>query len=237
MAGEKKVLILVPVWNEESKVEKVINDIQQYSSYDILVVDDGSRDRTSEVAEKTGCKVVKHKTNLGVGSAIRTAIKYALANGYEILVPVSGTGKTPATNIPNLVNPIINQGYDFVQGSRYLYKERKLSMPLHRSIGTKFYSFIFSLLLNRKITDGSSGVRALRVAIFKDPRFLIDQNWLNRYELEPYLYYKTVRLGYKVKEVPMEVIYPKKNYTKMRVFIDWWKITRPLIFLKLGIKS
>ena len=91
--------------------------------------------------------------------------------------------------------------------------------------------------LSNSLTDGSSGVRALRVAIFKDPRFLIDQNWLNRYELEPYLYYKTVRLGYKVKEVPIEVIYPKKNYTKMRVFIDWWKITRPLIFLKLGIKS
>jgi dolichol-phosphate mannosyltransferase len=238
MVRTEKILILVPVWNEEDKVAKVINDLKQHTMYDILVVDDGSSDQTTEVAEKTQCMVIKHAINLGVGAAIRTAIKYALQHDYDILVPVSGSGKTPAEYIPNLVNPILKENYDFVQGSRYLKAEETLDMPLHRSIGTKMYSFIFSLILNHRITDGSSGFRAMKVAMFKDKRFQIDQDWLNRYELEPYLYYQCIRLGYKVKEVPVEIIYPhKKHYTKMRALVDWWSITRPIFYLKFGIKN
>jgi len=227
---------LVPVWNEEVKVGKVIDDLRQNITADILVVDDGSCDKTSEIAQNKRCVVIRHPVNLGIGAAIRTGIKYAMANDYEIIVIVSGSGKTPAVSIPNLLNPILKEGYDFIQGSRYLAGAPRLPMPLHRSFGTRLYSLIFSLFLSRKITDGTSGFRAIRVAMLKDRRFLLDQPWLNRYELEPYLYYKSVRLGYKVKEVPVIISYPKRNYTKMRAFIDWWKISRPLFFLKLGLK-
>jgi dolichol-phosphate mannosyltransferase len=235
---DSKVLVVAPVWNEAGKVGRVIDDLQQHTKYDILVVDDGSTDQTAEVGRSKGCIVIRHPVNLGVGAAIRTAIKYAIQQDYDILVVVSGTGKTPAESIPLLVTPILAEGYDFVQGSRYLAGSRLENLPLHRSIGTRLYSALFSLFLGRTVTDGTSGFRALRATMLKDPRFLFDQPWLNRYELEPYLYYKSVEFGYRLKEVPVTILYPTaKDYTKMRILVDWWRIVRPLFYLKLGIKK
>ena len=201
------------------------------------MLDDGSTDRTDDVARAANCTVVSHAKNQGIGAAIRTAIHYAISAGYEILVVVNGTGKTPARCIPDLVRPLAEEGYDFVQGSRYLRGGTGGNLPLHRSIGTRVHSTLFSLCLGHTVTDGTSGFRAFRLSIFNDPRFRIDEPWLNRYELEPYLYYQSVALGYRVKEVPVEILYPKAGrYTRMRMIIDWWRITRPLVYLKLGIK-
>ena len=233
-----RVLLLVPVWNEEERVAGVIEDLQRHTPYDILVVDDGSTDRTAEIARSRGCTVLSHPRNQGVGAAIRTAIRYAIQSQYGILVPVNGTGKTPASSIPALLAPILEQGYDFVQGSRYLAGSELKNLPLHRSIGTRLYSALFSVLLGRRVTDGTSGFRALRVAIFQDPRFQLDQPWLDRYELEPYLYYKSVEFGYRVKEVPVKIVYPSSGrYTKMRVLTDWWRIVRPLVYLRCGFRK
>ena len=228
----------MPVWNEERRIALVIDDLRQHTSHDVLVVDDGSTDRTCAVAEGKGCVVIRHATNAGVGAAIRTGITYAIQHGYEVIAFVSGSGKTPAAFLSDLVNPILTEGCDFVQGSRYLGGGKATNLPFHRSLGTRLYSAVFSLFLGRTVTDGTSGFRAIRVAMLKDPRFLIDQPWLNRYELEPYLYYKAVEFGYKVREAPVEIVYPAaRDYTKMRVFVDWWRIVRPLFLLKLGLRK
>ena len=89
------------------------------------------------------------------------------------------------------------------------------------------------------MTDTTNGFRALRLGLFDDPRINLDQEWLNTYELEPYILWKTVTLGYKFKEVFVTKIYPPKQlgaYTKMVPFISWWSILKPLFYLKLGIK-
>jgi len=233
-----RVLLLVPVWNEESRLAGVIEDLRLHTPYDILVVDDGSADRTAEVARTLNCTVVSHPRNQGVGSAIRTAIRYAIQKQYDILVPVNGTGKTPASSIPALIAPIAEGRCDFVQGSRYMAGSELTNLPLHRSIGTRLYSALFSLFLGRRVTDGTSGFRGLRVTMLNDPRFRLDQTWLDRYELEPYLYYKSVEFGYRVAEVPVRIVYPASGrYTKMRVLTDWWRIVRPLFYLKFGIRK
>jgi len=233
-----RVLLFVPVWNEESRIAGVIDDLRQHTPHDILVLDDGSTDRTAEIARAHGCPVISHPRNQGVGAAIRYAIRYAQQNRYDVIVPVNGTGKTPASSISTLIAPILNDGYDFVQGSRYMPGSELSNLPLHRSLGTRLYSALFSLFLGRRVTDGTSGFRALRVAMLQDPRFRIDQPWLDRYELEPYLYYQSVRLGFRVLEVPVKIVYPASGrYTKMRVLTDWWRIVRPLFYLRLGIRN
>ena len=238
MAREQKVLILVPVWNEQERVGAVIDDLRQHTKHDILVLDDGSSDQTANVARDAGCLVVSHETNRGVGAAIRTAIHYAAKAGYDIVVVVNGTGKTPARCIPGLLQPILEEGYDFVQGSRYLKGGTRENLPLHRSIGTRLHSVLFSFCLGHTVTDGTSGFRAFRLSCFKDPRFALDQGWLDRYELEVYLYYQSVALGFKVKETPVDILYPVSGrYTRMRMLVDWWRITRPIFYLKLGIKK
>ena len=113
-------------------------------------------------------------------------------------------------------------------------------MPLYRVLATKYvHPFLFSLITGMKITDSTNGFRGMRTSILFDPRIDLNQSWLDKYELEPYLFFKAIQLGYKVKEVPVTKIYPSKEegYSKMKPFSGWWSILRPIVFLGLRIKQ
>jgi dolichol-phosphate mannosyltransferase len=206
----------------------------------VLVVDDGSSDDTGDHAESSGALVFRAKTNNGVGAAIRRGIDHAIKNKYDVVVIVSGGGKTPPAQIPRLLEPILNGEAELAQGSRYKEGGEFLRMPLRRRIGTRAYTRLFSLFCRHRVTDASSGFRAIHVSLFNDKRINLWQEWLDRYELEPYLLFKALRLGHKVVEVPVTIEYPPESdgiaYTKMRALVDWWKIFRPLLFLALGFK-
>ena len=109
-----------------------------------------------------------------------------------------------------------------------------------RRLGTRAYTFLFSVLCGRRVTDASSGFRAIRLSLFDDERINLWQDWLDRYELEPYLLFKALQLRHRVVEAPVTIEYPPPTeglaYTKMRALVDWWKIFRPAVFLALRIK-
>ena len=96
-----------------------------------------------------------------------------------------------------------------------------------------------SRLTGTKITDSTNGFRAMRLSIFDDERIDIDQTWLDQYELEPYILFKAMTLGYQFKEVPVTKIYPPKKlgYTKMKPIVGWWSILRPIFLLGFRIKK
>jgi dolichol-phosphate mannosyltransferase len=240
-ATPARVLCVAPAWNEGERIARVVKAIPRDIVETTVVVDDGSTDGTAAYAEGAGATVIRAGSNRGVGAAIRSGIDYAIGHGYEIVVIVSGGGKTPPEQIPRLLAPILGGEAEFVQGSRYLEGGEFLRMPLRRRLGTRGYTFLFSLFCRRRVTDASSGFRAIHVSLFDDKRINLWQGWLDRYELEPYLLFKALRLGHRVKEVPVTIEYPKEAdgiaYTKMRALVDWWKIFRPLLFLALGIKK
>ena len=235
-----RILCVAPAWNEGERIARVVKAVPTDLVETMLVVDDGSSDETGHYAEQAGALVIRQGANLGVGAAIRSGIDYAIKHGYDIVAIVSGGGKTPPEQIPRLIDPIIKGEAVFVQGSRYLEGGEYLRMPLRRKLGTRGYTFLFSLFCGRRVTDASSGFRAIHTSLFKDKRINLWQDWLDRYELEPYLLFKALRLRHKVIEVPVTIEYPKENdgiaYTKMRALVDWWKIFRPILFLALGIK-
>lgn len=236
-----RVLCVAPAWNEGERIARVVKAVPRDSVETMLVVDDGSTDSTASFAESAGATVLKSPGNRGVGAAIRSGIDYAIENGYSVVVVVSGGGKTPPEQIPRLLEPIINGEADLVQGSRYKEGGEFLRMPLRRRLGTRAYTFLFSLFVGSRVTDASSGFRAIRLSLFKDRRINLWQDWLDRYELEPYLLFKALRLGHKVVEVPVTIEYPPESdgiaYTKMRALVDWWKIFRPIFFLGIGLKK
>jgi len=234
MAKGKRVAI-TPCLNEEHAIAKVVRKLRPWVDL-IIVVDDGSTDRTAEMAKKAGATVLRHKKNLGAGAAIRTGIQYALRKGYGICVVLGGDDQDDPHEIPRLIRKL-DEGYDFVQGSRRLKGGRTVDMPLFRRITTKGYSAFFSMLIGKRITDGTNGFRAFRTRICKDKRINLNQKWLNRYELEPYLFYKAIQLGYRVIEVPVTKRYPDGGYTKMEQLRDYWSISRPLLFLRLGVRK
>lgn len=231
-----KTLAILPALNEAGKIERVIEKTKPYVTT-VLVVDDGSTDGTAEIAQTVGAVVLRHQQNLGVGAAIRSGIEYALSNSFDVCIPLGADDQDNPHEIPRLL-AAINEGYHLVIGSRYLIGGKCENIPFFRLATTKSYTLFFRLLAKFPLTDGSNGFRAFRLSLFQDKRINLWQEWLNRYELEPYLLYKIIILKYKVKEVPVTKKYHRKEgYTKMVPFQDWWRITKPLIYLRIGIKK
>lgn len=240
MSSFSKAVAILPVLNEEDKICRIVSKIPRDVVDEVLVVNDCSDDDTEAEAKKGGATVIANSKVEGCGASIRIGINYALQNGCDIIVVMAGNGKDDPRDIPLLVRAIQFEGYDFVQGSRYLKGGTWANMPVHRVIGTKVYSLLFSLLNGIWITDATNGFRAYRSALFKDSRVNIWQEWLVNYEMESYLFSKVIRLGYKVKEVPVSKIYPVPlalGYTKMKPFIDWWRHFKPSLLLALRLRK
>jgi dolichol-phosphate mannosyltransferase len=230
-------LLIIPAFNEESKIGNVVGGVPAGTVDEICVVDDGSNDNTAQLSINSGAFVITHPQNLGVGASIRDGLNYAIDKGFDIAIVISGDDQHNSCEISRFTAPIENEGYDFIQGSRYLTGGSIVNPNFFRVWGIRIYTMLFRLLLKARITDGTNGFRAFRTSIIKDGNIDLDQTWLNRYELEPYLLYKVVRGGFKFKEVPVTIKYHSDgSYTKMTPFKGWWSLFRPIVFLALGIR-
>ncbi len=240
MFDGKRIICIAPCFNELHKIDKVVSRIYAAAVVDeILVVDDGSTDGSPEGARSQGATIISLGKTLGVGCAIRKGIAYSIGQHFDIIVIIAGNNKDDPQEIKKLITPITREGYDFVQGSRFLEGGRYGKMPLYRIVATQVHPLLFSLVAGKRVTDSTNGFRAFKVSLFQDKRINIRQGWLDAYELEPYLYYKVIKLGYKTIEVPVTKIYPPKKlgYTKMRPITGWWSILRPLFLLGFGIRK
>lgn len=237
MYKNKKVILIVPFFNEELRIGNVIKKAKEAPFDEVYAVNDGSTDRGPEIARNMGAVVLSNNTRMGVGAAIRLGFKRALAAGADIAVVCAGNDKDDPREVERLLKPIIDEGYEYVHGSRFLKGGKWANLPLYRLFLAKVSSFFYSLLVGKKFTDVTNGFRAFKIEVIKDKRINLDQDWLNTYELESYLQYKAITLGYKFKEVPVSKIYPTKKTTKMAPFIGWWKMTKPVVLLKLGLKK
>ena len=235
-----RVLAFAPATNEKGKIGNVVSKIPRDLVHEIIVYDDGSTDGSGDEAAAAGAKIIRGEVRRGVGHTIREGIRYGRTHGFDVMVIMAGNDKDDPKEIPLLLDPIVKDGYHFVQGSRYLPGGGWGNMPVYRQVATRWvHPLLFSAITHRRITDSTNGFRAFRLSLFDDPKINIEQDWLDQYELEPYIFYQACAQGYKVKEVPVHKVYPdwKKGYTKMRPITGWWSILRPLVYLGLGIKS
>jgi dolichol-phosphate mannosyltransferase len=234
-------IVAIPIaFNEELKIGSVLDRFADVEGVDIAVLDDGSTDRTPQIIVEKGAMLIQHGERGGAGAAIRTAYRWASERGYDICVIMAGNDKDRPAEIFRLIQPITEGEAVLVQGSRYLPGGNYGNMPLYRRVSTQFiHPLLFSAFARQRMTDTTNGYRALRLAVLKDERLNLDQDWLDKYELEPYLLYKLIRLGYAVREAPVTKIYPRKQlgYTKMKPITGWWSILRPILLLGFGLKK
>jgi len=157
-----KIIAIVPAYNEQDSIVSVIKDIKSVNStWDIVIVNDGSKDNTKEVAESTGqAFVINLVTNLGIGGAVQTGFKFANDNGYDIAFQFDGDGQHLANEIPKILNPIVNKQYDFIIGSRFTEYHDGWKSSFLRRTGISFFRLLNSLIIKQKITDNTSGFRA-----------------------------------------------------------------------------
>jgi len=198
-----KIVVTIPAYNEENTIASVIASVKNVMSatkykYKIHVLDDGSRDKTAEIARAAGAVVFSHPKNYGLAEAFRTEIKKALENNADIIVHTDADGQYPAEDIPKLIAEIEN-GSDIVLGSRFLGKIEY--MPFMKKLGNRAFSKAISHITGTRITDGQTGFRAFTKDVAK-----LDIISNHTYTQEQII--RAVRNKFKIKEIP---IYAKKT--------------------------
>lgn len=224
-----KTLCIVPVYNEESRLQDLIDKIKlvkQQISIEFLIINNGSTDNSINIIKKSNINFHTFSKNHGVGYSLIFGLKLAIKKKIDILVHLAGNGKMSPFEIKNFLNLLEKKNIDYASGSRFLKKDYIKSNPMQRIIMIKILSFFLSLLFNKKITDATCGFRVFKVKIFKDKVGNFNKSKYYSYGYEYYSYGK-ILLSKNINstEVPVTMNYPKfGKYSKIRPVIDWLPI-------------
>jgi glycosyltransferase involved in cell wall biosynthesis len=159
--ASKRRIAIVPALNEAASIARVIKEIREADpGFEILVVDDGSEDETGAIAEAAGARVLRLPFNLGIGGAVQTGYRYALANGFDIAVQVDGDGQHDPRQLGAILAPLVAGEADLVIGSRFAGVGSYRAAPVRR-LGMHVFAAIVSVVVRQSLTDTSSSFRAL----------------------------------------------------------------------------
>jgi glycosyltransferase involved in cell wall biosynthesis len=161
-ADQTRRLAIVPAYNEQGAIAQVVAELHEFApEFDVLVVDDGSTDKTAEVARSAGAAVIRHPFNLGIGGAMQSGYVYAAEQGYGIAVQVDGDGQHDARQVARLLQHLgKNPALDMVTGSRFLAAEGDgYRSSASRRAGIRVFAGIISAITGQRVTDPTSGFR------------------------------------------------------------------------------
>ena len=162
-----RTLIIIPAYNEEGSIEKVVNNlIEKFPKYDYLVINDGSTDHTQSICNSNKYQVVNLAINMGIGGAVQTGYRYAWDNHYDIAVQIDGDGQHDVSYLEEMIRPIEEGQADIVIGSRFLEKEGFQSTRIRR-VGINFLSFLGKLLTGVRVKDITSGDRVVNTKFIR----------------------------------------------------------------------
>lgn len=204
------ITAIVPAYNEEKTIGQVLADLKNYVDK-IIVVNDGSNDRTAEIAKSLGAEVYHHFLNRGLGASLKTGFEVAKKLNAEIVITFDADGQHRAEDIPKLIKPILDGQAEVVIGSRFLKKQKVPFLRLVYNWLANFITFLFSGLW---VTDSQSGLRAFsrqaleRLEIFSD-----------RMEVSSEIIYQIKKQNLKLVEIPVQAIYTDYSLSKGQNFL------------------
>lgn len=159
-AGLRRIAI-VPAFNEERNVGRVVDELRAFdAALAVVVISDGSADRTAEVAAEHGAYVVRLPFNLGIGGAVQTGFRYAWENGYDVVVRCDGDGQHIPSELPKVLGPVLAGEADIVVGTRFGSDDGYRSSATRR-IGIRLLALVVSAIAHQRVTDTTSGFQAL----------------------------------------------------------------------------
>jgi glycosyltransferase involved in cell wall biosynthesis len=168
--GELRRVAIVPALNEEHTVPRVVDELRAFDpGLDVVVVDDGSTDRTAEVAAARGAKVLRLPFNLGIGGAVQTGFRFAFENGYDVAVRVDGDGQHDPSQLPLILEPVLRGDADIAVGSRFAGDGDGYRSSRSRRIGIRILAAVVSKITGQRVTDTTSGFQVLNrngIALF-----------------------------------------------------------------------
>ena len=199
--SNKKVLLIIPAYNEEENILKTCNKIKKENkNLDFIVINDGSKDRTLQILKENNLPHINLVHNLGIGGAVQTGYKYALENDYDIAVQFDGDGQHDVRYVEKLIKPILDGKADFAIGSRFIEELSKFKSSKARRMGINIISWFIKLFTGKKIYDTTSGFRAVNKDIIR----FFAMYYPIEYP-EPVSTTELLKQGKRVKEVSVEM--------------------------------
>jgi len=197
----KSKLVIIPAYNEEKNIGDVIHNIWKTSpDFDIVVINDGSSDKTSNIVEKLGVKLISLPYNLGYGVALQTGFLYAKQKGYNIVIQIDADGQHNPSYILDMLKEIQKSDVDVVIGSRFL-QDNSYKTTIPKKMGMIFFGFLTSLLVRQRITDPTSGFQILKGDVID---FMSQDLYPPDYP-DADMIILLHRAGFKIKEVPVRM--------------------------------
>lgn len=224
-----ETLVFIPAWNEENSIETVIADARRHvPDADIMVVDDGSTDRTAEFGRRAGARVASLPFNQGVGAAHQTAYLYAIDHGYRIVGQLDGDGQHPAAEMARLVELVAEGETDLAVGSRFAAVSGYRA-SFARRLGQRLFSLLVSTSTRQTFTDTTSGMRALNRRAME----LFAEHYSSEFaEVESLQH--AVRSGLRVNEVPVQMLPREHGSSFITPLGSAFYIFKTLIVLLIG---
>lgn len=194
-----KVGIIIPAYNEEQNIGKTLSLMPRNISdkFEVIVIDDGSKDKTIEIANQFDTTVIRHPKNKGNGAAIQTGLDYCRDNGKEIVLIIDADGQHEPRYIKDFIKPIVEDGYDYVIGNRFRYH---YNMRLVKKVASRIMSFVVSFVLRQKISDPTMGFRALSKRVIKLTYFESDYSITLEMLFKIVPYFRTCQIPIKINE-------------------------------------
>ena len=229
MNKKLRLLVAIPCLNEDATIAQVVNDvprlIEGIDSVDVLVIDDGSTDKTREAATTAGALVIQHPRNLGVGKAFHSAVNHALENGYDIMVNIDGDRQFNPQDIPKLVLPVLAGRADMVTASRFVDSRMVPDMPKVKLVGNHLMSRLVSGLVREKFHDVSCGFRCYS----REALLQMNLHGAFTYTQETFLDFAVKRMT--ILEVPIAVQYFAERKSRVVSSISKYAVhTAKIIF-------
>lgn len=226
----KKVLLIIPAYNEEKNILSVYNIIKKFNDknnkkYDTIIINDGSTDNTETILLKNNIPHITLLKNLGIGGCMQTGYKYAYENNYDIAVQFDGDNQHDINYVNELINNL-KDNINCVIGSRFLSSKNKFRSTFFRRIGIRIISSEIKLFTKQKITDPTSGFRCVDKKIIK--------YFSNNYPLEypePISNVMILKEGFNLKEIPVKMKERKKGFSSIRT----WKTVYYMVNVILSI--
>lgn len=193
---QKDILVIIPAYNEQDSIERVIEELKQFQSlFDYVIINDGSKDNTSLICHKNGYHIIDLPVNLGLSGAFQTGMKYAFKKGYQYAIQFDADGQHRPQFIENMRKKM-DTGCDIVIGSRFVSKKKDKSI---RMLGNNLISIAIQLTTGKKINDTTSGMRMFN-------RKLIEEFAKNiNYEPEPDTLSYLISRGIQVEEIQVDM--------------------------------
>ncbi|MBK7181881.1 MAG: glycosyltransferase family 2 protein [Bacteroidetes bacterium] len=234
----KRIAAIVPAYNEEKAIAAVVADINSAAlpagySITAVVVNDCSKDTTSEVISKLNCIALNLPINLGIGGAVQTGFKYAFENNYDFAIQIDGDGQHPASEIQKLIEFQIQNTVDVVIGSRFISKEGFQSSAIRR-FGINYFKWLNNLLVGIKVNDSTSGFRLINKKVLE----VVSDYYPDEYpEPEAIILYSLN--GFKIGEVQVQMKERQGGVSSIGAFSSiyyMFKVSLAIIYTFIRIK-